>query len=221
MWHEPCFPISSSSSIENLSRPRSGYPCFLHWQQLALCTGTDHVDSAHSFIRTSSCRLARVACLSASICFWAAGLWSCSDSRRRHYRLTIIEIEPRIHVFWAYFRLLPGNQLEPCVSKTLFISRVVSLLVALGYASLAYWHRGRFAVVPIVGVLCLGPLALIWFPQTWTNYTGGWGRYTHGLGRGNNYATTPPLLLSIAGWCLLLLLAGLYAVTVNWKILSN
>ena len=107
------------------------------------------------------------------------------------------------------------------MSKTLFISRAVSLLVALAYASLAIWHRGNAAVVPVVFLLCLCPLALIWFPNAWAGYTGGWGSFTFGLGRGNNYASTPPFMVSFMGWFLLFLMGGLYLIDVYWKILSN
>jgi|GEM_PF-5098714 hypothetical protein len=107
------------------------------------------------------------------------------------------------------------------MSKTLLISRAASLLVALAYASLASWHRGNVAVVPVVFLLCLCPLALIWFPKAWMNYSGGWGSYTGGLGRGNNYATTPPFMVSFMGWFLLFLLGGLYLIDAYWKLLSN
>jgi len=107
------------------------------------------------------------------------------------------------------------------MSKTLLISRAVSLLVVISYTSLASWHRSSPSVALIVFILCFGPLALIWFPRVWSGYTGGWGSYTLGLGHGNNYATTPPFLLSIMGWFLLFLLGGLYLIAAYWKVLSN
>lgn len=65
--------------------------------------------------------------------------------------------------------------------------KVVALVFALGVAIYSRWPSAVFL---------LGPLSLVWFPETWGNYTGYFqGRYID--------QKTPPVLISIIGWIML------------------
>jgi hypothetical protein len=58
-------------------------------------------------------------------------------------------------------------------------------------AAMAIWSRSPACV------FLLGPLSLVWFPETWGNYTGYFqGRYID--------QKTPPVLISIMGWLMLI-----------------
>jgi hypothetical protein len=78
------------------------------------------------------------------------------------------------------------------------IGKILSLVIAIGYAVAMMVHAHGVSVDVVNG--CVGlllPLALIWFPDELGSLTG----Y---VGRGGNINTeTPPLLISIAGWCFL------------------
>jgi hypothetical protein len=79
------------------------------------------------------------------------------------------------------------------------IAKVLGLLIALGYAVGMIVHAGGVTVDVFKGcVALLLPLALIWFPDEL-------GKLTGYVGRGGNINTeTPPLLVSVMGWFLLL-----------------
>jgi hypothetical protein len=78
------------------------------------------------------------------------------------------------------------------------LGRLLSLLIAIGYAVLVISQEGGLTETGVkVCVSLLLPLALIWFPEELGSMTG----Y---VGRGGNIDTeTPPILVSIMGWCFL------------------
>lgn len=79
------------------------------------------------------------------------------------------------------------------MERLIWINRLASLAVAIGYVVAAGVTEGwngenlAFAYVLIV------PLALIWFPEQLGDYCGP-------LGRGHITCETPPLLVALAGW---------------------
>ncbi len=76
------------------------------------------------------------------------------------------------------------------------ISRLASLLVAVGYISAAFvgatkGHGGSAVILAVV--ILLFPLALIWFPDVFGDYIGP-------VRRGYVDQKTPPIMIAIAGW---------------------
>jgi hypothetical protein len=79
----------------------------------------------------------------------------------------------------------------------LLASRILSLLVAIGYVVAAVIDAGGATAEMLLGCLVLLlPLALIWFPEEIGDATGF-------VGRGHVDAETPAVLVSIMGWFLL------------------
>jgi hypothetical protein len=77
------------------------------------------------------------------------------------------------------------------------ISRVASLLVAVGYVIVAVvvaQGRDRIAVLELLGVVLPLCLAMIWFPDVLGSYIGPVGRGRH------VDQESPPELIAIAGW---------------------
>ena len=77
----------------------------------------------------------------------------------------------------------------------MMISRLASLLVAIGYivAALVMAEKGQHGFVVILALALLAPLALIWFPDVFGDYLGPvrGGFVDH---------KTPALFVAIAGW---------------------
>ncbi|MBL9081817.1 MAG: hypothetical protein JNK76_08435 [Planctomycetales bacterium] len=73
------------------------------------------------------------------------------------------------------------------------------MIVAVVLLSLAIAQKGALTVpVGKLGLVLLLPLALIWFPEEFGSFTG----Y---IGHGRRIdAETPPVLISLLGWLLLL-----------------
>lgn len=79
------------------------------------------------------------------------------------------------------------------MDRLIWINRLASLAVAIGYVIAAGvsegWQADTFPfVIPL-----LVPLALIWFPEELGSYCGP-------LGRGHITCETPPGLMVFAGW---------------------
>ncbi|HME43934.1 MAG TPA: hypothetical protein VKF36_12665 [Syntrophorhabdales bacterium] len=88
------------------------------------------------------------------------------------------------------------------------IQRILSLMIAIGYVvSLAIAFHGFGDVALKICVLLLFPLALIWFPDA-VDFKG-WG------GPHGGTVPTPAILLSIAGW--LILIGGPVLLYCLWK----
>ena len=67
--------------------------------------------------------------------------------------------------------------------------KVAALAIAAG---IAIYSRS-----PAIGVLLIGPLSLVWFPEAWGNYTGYFqGQYID--------QKTPPVIVAIMGWLMLI-----------------
>lgn len=78
-------------------------------------------------------------------------------------------------------------------------SRIAALIVAVVWLAPAMVQQGALTVaVGKLALVLLLPLALIWFPEELGSFTG----Y---IGRGRRIDTeTPPVLISLLGWLLLL-----------------
>ncbi len=76
----------------------------------------------------------------------------------------------------------------------MWISRVVSLVIAVAYvvAALVYWGPTKWTLA--LPVVLLVPLGLIWLPHYIGPATG------YRLNRHTIDEPTPPILLSLAGW---------------------
>jgi hypothetical protein len=85
------------------------------------------------------------------------------------------------------------------------ISRIASLVIAIGYL-VAALVGGQTSVVFLVAGALLVPLALIWFPEVIGQATGNLG------GRSIN-RETPAVLVSVAGWFLLVGLPVVWYLT--------
>lgn len=75
------------------------------------------------------------------------------------------------------------------------ISRLGSVLVAVGYILAAFVgaNKGQGGFVAILAGVLVFPLALIWFPDVFSNYLGPIrGRYVD--------REPPPVVIAIAGW---------------------
>ena len=74
------------------------------------------------------------------------------------------------------------------------ISKLLSLLVALGYLIAGGIASGSLGGLPVMCFYLAFPLALIWFPEYF-------GAMTGYVGQGGRIDTeTPPWLVSLAGW---------------------
>lgn len=73
-------------------------------------------------------------------------------------------------------------------------SKIVSLVIALGYAAFAVWHSGVAGLK--WSATLLPPLGLIWFPEEIGGLT---GYYKSGYVN----TQTPPVIVSGLGWLLL------------------
>ena len=87
------------------------------------------------------------------------------------------------------------------------ISKIVALVIAIGYAIAILVHVGFTPQASSV-LLLLAPLGLVWFPEELGSYTGYVGR------GGTIDAETPPALVSGIGW-LFLVLIGIPVVAVS------
>jgi hypothetical protein len=74
------------------------------------------------------------------------------------------------------------------------IGKILSLLIAIGYAVIACRHQGVTGLKYSVSLLF--PLAFIWFPEEIGNLTG----YFRS---GYVNVQTPAIFISIIGWCFL------------------
>jgi hypothetical protein len=77
----------------------------------------------------------------------------------------------------------------------MLISRLGSVLVAVGYIIAAFVgaDKGQGGFVAILAAVFLFSLALIWFPDVFSNYLGPVrGRYVD--------REPPPVVIAIAGW---------------------
>lgn len=87
----------------------------------------------------------------------------------------------------------------------IIVSRVLSVLVAIGYlvATVRYQQQIAFAVLQTLIDLLL-PLALIWFPEELASVTGN-------IGRGSYAAQeSPAWLITALGWLVLILPGAWY-----------
>lgn len=83
------------------------------------------------------------------------------------------------------------------------VGKVLAVLIALSYLAAMIYEEGLNIQMAKAGLALLLPLALIWFPEELGSFTG----Y---VGRGGNIQTeTPPILVSIMGWIILLGLPAL------------
>jgi hypothetical protein len=71
------------------------------------------------------------------------------------------------------------------------IGKIISLLIAIGYVSLAYTHEGATGLK--YSALLLLPLAFIWFPDEIGSVTGYFRT-------GYVNVQTPAIMISIMGW---------------------
>jgi hypothetical protein len=76
----------------------------------------------------------------------------------------------------------------------MWVSRVVAVVIAVGYvvAAVARWGVSKWTL--LLGVSLLVPLALIWFPRQIGSATG------YSVNRQRIDQPTPPILISLAGW---------------------
>jgi len=77
------------------------------------------------------------------------------------------------------------------------ISRVLSLIVAGGYVTAAYFGGGGLVAAQIGAALLL-PLACIWFSEAMGDFAGS-------MGSSQVTAVSPDWMVAIGGWVLLLL----------------
>lgn len=101
----------------------------------------------------------------------------------------------------------PLGVLNTCMQIT--IGKLLSLLIAVAYtAAMIFQEHGITFWVVRASLVLLIPLGLIWFPEEIGSFTG----Y---VGRGGNIDTeTPPIMLTVMGWLLLVGLPALvYFVT--------
>ena len=86
------------------------------------------------------------------------------------------------------------------------VSRAISLVIVVGYAIGTYILVGELESVAVLGMALL-PLACIWFPEEVADWMGTVG-FHHVSSR------SPALLVSLLGWCLLVLPAVIAGIAI-------
>jgi hypothetical protein len=92
---------------------------------------------------------------------------------------------------WSMLMAIGDNRVT---TVEITISKIISVLIALGYIAANIIHFGVTRVVVAIAIALLVPLALIWFPDEIGTFTGYVGR------GGYINQETPPILITIMGW---------------------
>src|SRR5262245_7355843 len=88
------------------------------------------------------------------------------------------------------------------------LDKLLSLLIALGCAAYADVKEGAVGAGVFVFACALVPLSMIWFSESWGRLGSGGKRTVLGneegqSGRRGTWRASPPALVALLGWCLL------------------
>lgn len=113
----------------------------------------------------------------------------------------IIRTTSSIQIRFRIAEWISNSQTSIRIPMQVSPSRILSLVILILSGLFFWWSEGPITEPRVMGnflaVILIG-VALIWFPEELGSFTG----Y---LGQGANIDTeTPPILLKVLGWCLLI-----------------